>query len=73
MGVRDVFVWVVHDRVFVGYAFAGGHGEVGEEGDCCDEGCEGVQEAGLLDVTVSVLTFSVAVEKRTTRTRAARE
>lgn len=48
MGVRDVFVGIVGDGVFVGYAFAGGHGEVGEEGDCCYEGCEGVEEACLL-------------------------
>jgi hypothetical protein len=46
--VRDVLVGVVDDGVLVGYAFAGGHGEVGEEGDCCDEGCEGVEKAGLL-------------------------
>jgi hypothetical protein len=52
--VWDVFVGMVDDGVFVGYAFAGGHGEVREEGDCCDEGCEGVQEAGLLDFTVNL-------------------
>lgn len=28
VGIWDVFVGVVHDRVFVGYAFAGSHGEV---------------------------------------------
>lgn len=42
-GVGDMFVGVFDVGVFVGYALAGCEGEVGYEGDGCDEGAEDVE------------------------------
>lgn len=53
MGVRDVLVWPVGDGMFPDDAVAGGHGEVGEESDCGDEGCYCVEEPVLLMDIVS--------------------
>lgn len=61
-GIGFLLVVMVHGVDVVGDALTGGHGEVGEEGDGCDQRHQDMEESFLLQAVASVTCVSIKLD-----------